>query len=270
MTMIPGVTSPQTPFSDVLHMTGDPFAGVRVVDPDAPPNAFDETTYKMALQYQFNDDLMGYISYSEGFDSGGIDSVQVGSGQIWFPYDPQIIENTEIGVRADLAGGRLRLNATYFDSDWVNIQNNGVVYDEQGNELPTLATTNVGTANASGVELELTYLPTDNLTFNFNVGLLDTGYTYLAPGTPQLTLDTEFQQAPEEQYNIGVQHVADTSNGGTFTTRVDYAYSDQFWRSARARSYAGGALGGDGVLGRGVGEAAVGWSRGEGDSGDRG
>jgi iron complex outermembrane receptor protein len=231
MTMIPGVTSPQTPFSDVLHMTGDPFAGVRVVDPDAPPNEFDETTYKMALQYQFSDDLMGYISYSEGFDSGGIDSVQSGSGQIWFPYDPQIVENTEIGIRADLAGGRVRLNATYFDSDWNNIQNNGVVYDDQGNELPTLAVTNVGTANASGLELELTVVPTDNLTLNFNYGLLDTGYTFIAPGTPQLDTSTEFEQAPDSQWNVGLQYVADLSNGGSFTTRVDYAYSDQFWRS---------------------------------------
>jgi iron complex outermembrane receptor protein len=231
MTFIPGVTSPQTPFSDVLHMTGDPFAGVRVVDPDAPPNEFDETTYKMALQYQFNDDLMGYFSYSEGFDSGGIDSVQSGAGQIWFPYDPQIIENTEIGIRSDLAGGRVRLNATYFDSDWNNIQNNGVVYDDQGNELPTLAITNVGTANASGLELELTVLPTDNLTLNFNVGILDTGYTFIAPGTPQLDTSTEFQQAPDTQWNIGLQHVANLSNGGSFTSRIDYAYSDQFWRS---------------------------------------
>jgi len=232
MTFIPGVTAPQTPFADVLHVGGDPWAGTRVVDPTAPPVTFDETTYKMALQYQFNDDIMGYVSYSEGFDSGGIDDVTTNSGRIFFTYDPQIIENTEIGIRADLAGGLVRLNATYFDSDWNNIQNAGVVYDPvTGAELPTLATTNVGTANASGLELELTVVPTDNLTLNFNVGLLDTGYTYIAPGTPQLDTSTEFQQAPDEQYNIGLQYVANMGNGGTFTTRVDYAYSDQFWRS---------------------------------------
>src|SRR5690606_21375074 len=203
MQFIPGVTAPQTPYADVLHTGGDPFAGVRIVDPDAPPNQFDETTYKMALQMQFTDDIMGYISYSEGFDSGGIDNVETNSGTIWFPYDPQIIENAEIGIRADLAGGLLRFNATYFDSDWKNIQNNGVVYDPvTGVELPTLAVTNVGTANASGLELELTVVPTDNLTLNFNYGLLDTGYTFIAPGTPQLDTSTEFEQAPDKQWNV--------------------------------------------------------------------
>jgi iron complex outermembrane receptor protein len=232
MDFIDGVTAPQTPYADVLHTGGDPWAGVRVEDPDAPPNQFDETTYKMALQMQFNDDVMGYLSYSEGFDSGGIDDVTTNSGRIFFSYDPQVIENTEIGMRADLAGGLVRLNATYFDSDWKNIQNAGVVHDpETGAELPTLATTNVGTANASGLELELTVVPTDNLTFNFNLGLLDTGYTYIAPGTPQLDTSTEFQQAPDKQWNIGLQHRANLSNGGSLTSRVDYAYSDQFWRS---------------------------------------
>ena len=232
MNFIPGVTAPQTPFADVLHTGGDPWAGVRVVDPAAPPDTFDEMTIKAALQMQFTDNIMGYISYSEGFDSGGIGNITTNSGRIFIPFDPQTVENTEIGLRADLFGGKVRMNATYFDSDWLNIQNLGVVRDPAtGVELPTLITTNVGTANASGLELELTYLPTENLTLNFNYGLLDTGYTYIKPGTPQLDTSTEFSQAPDSQWNIGLQHRANLSNGGSFTSRIDYAYSDQFWRS---------------------------------------
>jgi iron complex outermembrane receptor protein len=237
MAFIPGVTAPQTPSEDVLHVGGDPWAGTRIINPDAPPVSFDKNTYKAALQMRFTDDIMGYISFSQGFNSGGIDSVTLnaqggGSQQLWFPYEPETIENREIGMRADLAGGRLRLNATYFDSDWNDIQNDGVVHDPQsGVELPTLATTNVGTANASGLELELTVVPTDKLTLNFNAGFLSTGYTYLAPGTDVLTLDTEFEQAPDETYSAGLQYVADMSNGGSLTTRFDYAHSSQFWRS---------------------------------------
>jgi iron complex outermembrane receptor protein len=232
MTFIPGVTAPQTPYSDVLHTGGDPFAGVRVVDPNAPPDEWDEQTYKAALQMQFTDTLMGYLSYTEGFDSGGIANITTNQGRIFFPYEPQTVENTEIGVRADLAGGKVRVNATYFDSDWNNIQNLGTVRDPAtGVELPTLITTNVGTANASGLELEVTFLPTESLMLTLSYGLLDTEYTYLKPGTPQLTLDTEFQQAPDSEYNIGIQHNANLRNGGSFTSRLDYAYSDQFWRS---------------------------------------
>ncbi len=231
LAFIPGVTAPQTPRADVLHTGGDPFAGTPIIDPNAPPVTFDETTIKLALQMQFTDDIMGYVSYSEGFNSGGIDSITT-DRQIWFPYDPEVIENTEIGIRADLADGRVRLNATYFDSDWTNIQNDGVVRDpDSGVELPSLATTNVGTANANGLELELTVLPTDNLTLNFNLGILDTAYTDIAAGTSFLDTSTEFQQAPDMTWNVGLQHVASLANGGSFTTRIDYAYTDQFWRS---------------------------------------
>jgi iron complex outermembrane receptor protein len=235
MTFIPGVTAPQTPFSDVLHTGGDPFAGVRVVDPNAPPDEWDEQTYKAALQMQFTDAVMGYLSYTEGFDSGGISNITTNQGRIFFPYEPQTVGNTEIGVRADLAGGKIRVNATYFDTDWENIQNLGTVRDPAtGVELPTLITTNVGTANASGIELDVTWLPTESLMLTLGYGVLDTKYTYLKPGTPQLDLNTEFQQAPDSEYNIGIQHNANLRNGGSFTSRLDYAYSDQFWRTLPA------------------------------------
>jgi iron complex outermembrane recepter protein len=220
--------APRPATTNMLHTGGDPFAGSRG---NAQTVEFDEVTMKVALQKQFTDDIMGYVSYSEGFDSGGISTVTQGTTQLRFPYTPQIIENSEIGIRADLANGRVRLNATYFDSDWLNIQNVGVVRDANGNELPQLVTTNVGRANASGLELELTVLPTDSLTLNLNVGILDTEYVDIAQGTFALDETTEFAQAPDLTYNIGIQHVAGLANGGAITTRVDYAYTDQFWRS---------------------------------------
>ncbi len=234
MSFIDGVTAPQTARTDILHSGGDPWAGTPIINPDAPPVTFSETTMKIAAQYQFTDDIMAYASYSEGFNSGGLDSAQTGDGDqtLWFSYDPEIIENKEIGIRADLLDGRLRLNATYFDSDWTNIQNAGVVRDpNSGVELPSLATTNVGEANANGIELEATYLATDSLTLYFNLGQLDTEYTDIAAGTSFLDEQTEFAQAPDMTWNLGVQHVWAMNNGGELTTRFDYAYTDQFWRS---------------------------------------
>jgi iron complex outermembrane recepter protein len=94
-----------------------------------------------------------------------------------------------------------------------------------------LVRTNVGTANASGLELEVTFVPTEALTVNLNVGLLDTGYTYIKPGTSFLDVNTEFEQAPDTTWSVGLQHVASLKNGGSFTSRIDYSYKSQFWRS---------------------------------------
>lgn len=224
---VPGVTAPKPP-PNTPHTGGSLFSDVRL---GAESVSFDQDTYRMSLQMQFNDDIMGYISYSEGFDSGGVSSPTIDGVEVFIPYDPQTLENTEIGIRSDLLDGALRLNATVFSSDYTNIQAPGVVFDSRGVQLPTLVTTNVGKAKAEGVELELTVVPTDNLMFNVNVGSLDTAYTQIAPGTLFISTSTEFQQAPESTYNVGMQYNATLSNGGSLTTRVDYSYTDQFWRS---------------------------------------
>jgi iron complex outermembrane receptor protein len=89
----------------------------------------------------------------------------------------------------------------------------------------------VGTASAEGAEIEFTWLPTDNLTFNVNVGILSTSYDEIAAGTFALDTTTEFAQAPDLTYNIGAQYEIPMDSGASVTTRIDYSYTDQFWRS---------------------------------------
>jgi iron complex outermembrane receptor protein len=144
------------------------------------------------------------------------------------------LKNTEVGIRTDLLDGQLRFNATVFATVWADLQAAGVV-TVNGIQVPTLVTTNVGEAEASGVEFEVTYLPTANLQLNLGLGLLDTKYTKLAPGTMTghlpFTTGIEFAQAPDTSYTLGLQHTANLESGGTFVTRLDYNYQGQFWRS---------------------------------------
>ena len=205
------------------------------------PFSFDKLTSRISLQKQFSDDLMGYVSYSEGFDSGGVSTPTVpqpnGTAlRLIVPYDPSTLKNTEIGVRSDLAGGLLRFNATVFHTIWADLQATGVINDPvTGAQLPTTFITNVGEAQAEGVEFELTIVPTDSLLISVGLGFLDTAYTKIAPGTVAghlpVTNDTAFELAPEESYTIGVQHTATLGNGGTLISRLDYNYQGNFWRS---------------------------------------
>src|SRR5690606_29383981 len=117
--------------------------------------AFDKLTSRFALEKQFTDDIMGYLSYSEGFNSGGVSAptlvINGVSRRLLIPYDPSTLKNTEIGVRSDLADGRVRFNATIFRTIWADLQAAGVVTDpETGVQVPTLVTTNVGEAEAKG------------------------------------------------------------------------------------------------------------------------
>jgi iron complex outermembrane receptor protein len=223
------------PLDPTQYHVGDAYA-MRDNTATYTPFTFDKLTSRMALQKQFNDNVMGYVSYSEGFNSGGVSAALIGATRTLFPYKPSTLKNTEIGMRSDLAGGKVRFNWTVFNTVWADLQAAGVVYDPvTGAQIPTLVTTNVGEAEAKGIEVELTFVPTESILINVGAGLLDTAYTKIKPGTMTghlpLTTGTEFAQAPDTSYTLGFQHTADLKGGASFITRLDYNFQGQFWRS---------------------------------------
>ncbi|HET8698552.1 MAG TPA: TonB-dependent receptor [Gammaproteobacteria bacterium] len=191
---------------------------------------FDDDTYRLAASWKFADQMMLYFGYTEGFNSGGLAIYDDSLGPVQSSYDPETIENYELGLRSDLANGKLRLNVTYFDTDWLNIQLLATVTDRQtGQELTELVSRNAASANANGVEVELSYAPTDKLLLQANLGFLDTEYT--STKSPQVSLRTEFAAAPENTYMLGFQYTSNLPKGGSLVWRMDEAYTGAYWRS---------------------------------------
>ncbi|MEO8467307.1 MAG: TonB-dependent receptor plug domain-containing protein [Gammaproteobacteria bacterium] len=230
-----GVTTGAKPLDPVIYPTGDAYFGADVTS-TYTPFQFDKDTTRLVLQRKFNDHINGYFSYSEGFNSGGVSAANISGIRTLFPYKPSTLKNTEIGMRSDLANGKIRFNVTVFDTIWADLQAAGVVTDPAtGVQIPTLLTTNVGEAGAQGVEVELTFVPTESLLINLGLGLLNTSYTKIKPGTYSghlpFTTGLEFADAPDMSYSIGLQHTANLKNGASFISRFDYNYQGQFWRS---------------------------------------
>lgn len=236
MDLTPGVSTTRPaqigPFTD-----GDVFAGTRL-HANAISTTFDAFTTRLALDYAFSADIMGYVSYSEGFNAGGASAVNGfinnATQRILIPFEPEDIQTYEIGMRSDLMEGRLRLNATLFHTDWEDIQlRSNYVDPEIGLYAITIITQNVAGADADGLEAEITWLATDKLELNLNLGLLDTAYTTFKQGdeTPVNSGDA-FAQAPEQTYSVGLQHNASLAGGATLTTRLDYSYVSGFQRYA--------------------------------------
>jgi iron complex outermembrane receptor protein len=88
---------------------------------------------------------------------------------------------------------------------------------------------NSASASTNGLELEVTFAATDNLRLNANLGWLDTSYTETT--SPAVTLNTEFSAAPDNTYNLGLEHTANLSGGGNFVSRFDAIYTGPYWRS---------------------------------------
>jgi outer membrane receptor protein involved in Fe transport len=192
---------------------------------------FDQTTYRLATSFDLRDDVMLYAQYSEGFTAGGADLSGDSLGPFISPFDPEVLENTEIGIRADLVGGRVRLNATYFTMNWLDVQAAQSVIDRvTGDPITEVFTTNASDAEAEGIEIELRYAATDSLLIGAELGFLDTAYVNVNP-LAQFTENTEFGGAPDETYNIWLQQDWSMGNGGTLTGRISGNYQGDFWRS---------------------------------------
>lgn len=196
---------------------------------------YSKVTPRVSLQYQWTPDLMTYLTYSMGFDAGGINTTvdprpiaqqvpPLPNGGL-FPYDPQVLNNYELGIRSDLFGGRVRLNSSLFYGIYDDIQ-------VQQELVPTTRwTTNAGQAKIKGLEIEGAAVVSKGFRVNFNLAYLDAGYTDLgAPGqVNQLTLDTPFPFAPEYSASLGLQFNQDLAAGSKVTYRSDYGWQDETW-----------------------------------------
>ena len=96
-------------------------AGIETTKPIAFARTHTDTpTWRVALDHQFGPNVLGYISYNRGFKSGGFNPSLVTQP----PYQPEKLDDYEIGEKATLLGGRLRLNAAAFYYNYKNIQVN--------------------------------------------------------------------------------------------------------------------------------------------------
>jgi iron complex outermembrane receptor protein len=205
---------------------------IQVVDgaPLVTDEDFEAFTPRVTLQYQFTDAVMAYVNYSEGFNGGGVNSrfdpTLPNNGII--PYDSERLKNIELGLRSDWLDDHLRLNATYFNGTWDDIQIGENLTPGQS------TTTNGGEAKIEGLEIEGIWRVTDNFSLNFTVGLLDTRYTDVGQAQ-NIALDTPFPYAPEESYSIGGQWLYNLNSGGSITTRVDWGWIGDFQTHQDAR-----------------------------------
>ena len=184
--------------------------------------SFDAFTPRLALQYQFNDNTMAYITGAKGFNGGGVNSLfnsELPNNGIQ-PYGGELLTNYEIGLRSDLADNRLRFNATYFWGTWEDIQVGEVLTPGQ------TTTTNAGEAEISGLEIESVWRATDSFSVNFTLATLDAEYTDTGLSTTVQTGD-KFVNAPETSYSLGLQWDNDLSGGGSIMARFDYGWIDE-------------------------------------------
>jgi iron complex outermembrane recepter protein len=153
------------PWNDPDYQLRDPFGYSAINTPLAGPSKYDKTTARVSVQYQFQDDLMGYVTLSNGYGPGGASLVPANilvlnaqgvatagllrdiynndPAQLDLPYQlvrgEQTVDNYEVGMKADWLDSRFRTNVTLFQTDWQNMTGSTYVatvwWDLDGNGI---------------------------------------------------------------------------------------------------------------------------------------
>ena len=159
-----------------------------LIDPQMPQlatkgslsNPFEESwsefTPKASLRYRYSPDLMVFGLYSKGFRAGGFSGRPNSYEAASAPYNPETVDNFEVGIKSEWFDDRLRLNASVYYMEYKDKQEEQSVPATQGTGQQTIVF-NASTAEIKGLEVDLLMVPATGWTLAFTLGLLDSEYT---------------------------------------------------------------------------------------------
>jgi iron complex outermembrane recepter protein len=143
---------------------------------------WNNTTFRVALDYQFTDDFMGYIAWNRGFKSGQYNTIIApdflnavpGVPTIDPPVEPEEIDAYTLGFKSEFWDQRIRVNAEAFYYDYTNLQLQQVKLIPGGGT--TTQITNAAAATMQGIDVDLTIIPVASLTLTLGMEYLDGQY----------------------------------------------------------------------------------------------
>mgnify|MGYP001183166307 FL=1 len=208
------------------------------------------TTWRFVLNHNLNDDVMIYGSASKGFIAGGFAETCGTNVGCAVPYEPEESQSYEIGMKGDFLDGNLRVNIAAFNVTYEDLLRTQVVTVQtpQGDTFQETKVVNNGESEANGVELEVTWLPSDNFRIDFNLGTLDhefneyklvgagaqavygtmgVGAAYAA-ANPILDLSgLEPTRSPDLNLGLSATYDHDLANGANMTYNFNVAHSSE-------------------------------------------
>ena len=255
-------------FSDQLRL----ISGLRYIDDEAEScvknffttvcdnlsSSSDETTGKIAVEYDFNGSTMGYASYTIGSKPGGTNltygfstreeldaDFRFGSPvvppMVYRAFESENLESLEFGLKSDFFNGKARANIAVFSYDYENLQ-----FQSTDPDIYRGGVANIPDSEMKGVELELIGLVSESLSFDVRLAYLDTEITSSYEALDNLKAELYFfgeeptryslredlrgnslAKSPEFTANIGVEYNTDTRYG-ELTTTAELIYRSDF------------------------------------------
>ena len=212
-------------------------------NPDGIPDrntSFSHFQPKVTLAYAASDDLNWYASYGVGFRSGGFNSIGTKATlDFWFnangngtpgdavdaqlvvkdEYDKEVTTNIELGFKAKLADGKVKLNAAVFNT---TVDDNQFFEFFAGPYGLLRAVTTIEELAIQGVELDISAQVTEDILVFGGLGLLDTEIKENR-NRPN-TVGNNAPQTPDKTFTLGASWDYSVTDNVVMNTRLDWQY----------------------------------------------
>jgi iron complex outermembrane recepter protein len=177
---------------------------------------------------------MAYLLYSEGFRLGGKNSERAASTGLLPPeYDPDTLQNYELGVKTQWRDNSLQLNASLFLMQWNDIQIN-----DQGDRWWVRGIFNGGKAEQKGIEVNGNWNLTRNLALEASVFLADPEFTEETIFTDGdvLPAGSPMPISPDRKYFAAIEYTVPRfmSWPGNTWLRGSWSWHSETWKNLTA------------------------------------
>ena len=205
--------------SNVINLTNDDlgFAGNVAAATELGTieraESWDEFTPKMVLSLRPNDSNMTYLSISQGFKSGGMNSLSLNE-----PFDPEVLWSYELGYRYHSEDRKTRMDITAFIYDYTDLQVS--VFE---NNLVSVR--NAASAEVKGVELFSQYQFQKKWNISGALHYLDARYKDFQLDESTQLKGNHLPFAPQWESVLTLQHHGKVL-GGELASQFNLTYRD--------------------------------------------
>ncbi|HEX4874492.1 MAG TPA: TonB-dependent receptor [Sphingorhabdus sp.] len=160
---------------------------------------------KAGLQYDVNEDVMAYATYSRGYKGPGLNIFFNLNSNGTPPLAPETGDSYEGGLKTTLLDGAMTLNIAGFYAKYKNFQANNPDF-VLGQRVTRF--TNAGTVSTRGFEVDMLYRPTEDFSLSGGVAYTDAKVDKfrLPPGAPitdQIPNGTQLPFSPKWKASLG-------------------------------------------------------------------
>ncbi len=182
---------------------------------------------KVALTWEPREDFLAYLTYSEGYKSGGVQFTAINEALARQLFDPEELSSWELGVKSELMDRTLRLNASAFYYEYDDLQVQRVDSTITGG-VPVAFTDNAARSDINGVELEVFWLLPHGFATRLGYAYLDAEYDEYIGSNGEDFAGNPLPVSPEHTVMWSLDYRAVLPGGWQLVAGTDWTWVDDY------------------------------------------